>query len=515
MHDTMTSPSCTVILDIGDVLVSWSAPEAAKVSPKSLKRAMNTSSWFEFERGRISQDECYTQVGKLIGAAPEDVDATILEASTSLKVDKTMMDALTTLKSTAHGKLKLCLMSNMAAPHWDIIKALDCDWDIFDRVFISGKVGMRKPDLCFYRYVLEQVEDTDGPSSIVFVDDKLENVYSARSLGMEGIVFDEAANVIRQLSNIVGSAVQRGQSYLANHSKQFQTMVKGPSGKETIIDDNFAQLMILEATGSKDLVQHSDYDFIWNYCKDGAAAVTLAVPNDFDTTSLALTVLNDYQSPDVVGKILDYILTFKSPDGLILTYEDRARPRVDPICNAHIFTLFHLYGRSEEIPEVWNYLLDCLYHRAFISGSYYYEPPEYLLFSLSRLIKFCKSLNIALPSTRHPGAPDGNFLPLFADRCRERINYGPADALSLAMRLIACKTARIPDAEVENDIKTLKMMQETDGGWPWCLMYKLPVVGGGIGNRGVVTAMAVQALNMLGKDSDHQVNGNEKIETRR
>ena len=421
MHDTMALPSWTVIVDIGDVLVSWRAPEAAKVRPKSLKRAMNTSSWFEFERGRISQAECYAQIGKLIEATPEDIDATILEASTSLKVETTMMDALTSLKSAAEGRLKLCLMSNMGAPHWDIVKALDCDWSIFDHIFISGKVGMRKPDLCFYRYVLKQVENPTGPSSTVFIDDKLENVYSARSLGMEGIVFDEAANVIRKLSNIVGDAAQRGQSYLANHSKQLQTMVKGPSGQETIIDDNFAQLMIFEATGSEDLIEHSDYDFIWNYCKDGAAAVTLPVPNDFDTTSLALTVLDDYQPPNVVGKILDYMLTFKSEDGLILTYEDRARPRVDPICNAHIFTLFHLNGRSGDILEVWSYLMDCLYHRAFIGGSYYYEPPEYLLFSLSRLTKLCKAANIALPSTYHPGAPDGDFLPLFVERCRERI----------------------------------------------------------------------------------------------
>lgn len=143
-----------------------------------------------------------------------------------------------------------------------------------------------------------------------------------------------------------------------------------------------------------------------------------------------------------------------------------------------------------------------MYDRAFIGGSHYYESPEYLLFSFSRLIEFCKSLNIALPSTWHPGAPDGDFLHLFADRCRERINRGPADALSLAMRLIACKTARIPDAEVIEDIKSLKMMQEIDGGWPWCSMYKAPIAGGGIGNRGVVTAMAVQALSMMDKESD-------------
>ena len=79
------------------------------------------------------------------------------------------------------------------------------------------------------------------------------------------------------------------------------------------------------------------------------------------------------------------------------------------------------------------------------------------------------------------------------------------------MRLIACKTARIPNAEVANDVKTLKMMQETDGGWPWCSMYKLPVVGGSIGNRGVVTAMAVQALNMIGEDVDNRTSDNQRI----
>lgn len=52
------------------------------------------------------------------------------------------------------------------------------------------------------------------------MDDKLENVFSARSLGMYGIVFDDATNVIRQLQNLLRGPVGRANQYLQRNKKQ-------------------------------------------------------------------------------------------------------------------------------------------------------------------------------------------------------------------------------------------------------------------------------------------------------
>lgn len=78
---------------------------------------------------------------------------------------------------------------------------------MFDRVFASGEAHERKPNLGFYKHVLNE----SGVDSLrtVFVDDKLENVLSARSLACKGIVFDSCSEetLPRQLRNYLGDAV--------------------------------------------------------------------------------------------------------------------------------------------------------------------------------------------------------------------------------------------------------------------------------------------------------------------
>jgi hypothetical protein len=52
------------------------------------------------------------------------------------------------------------------------------------------------------------------------VDDKLENVLTARSLGVHGIVFDNVDNLVRQLKNLCENPVERAQSFLRANKKQ-------------------------------------------------------------------------------------------------------------------------------------------------------------------------------------------------------------------------------------------------------------------------------------------------------
>jgi FMN phosphatase YigB (HAD superfamily) len=58
------------------------------------------------------------------------------------------------------------------------------------------------------------------PTRTVFVDDKLENVLTARSLGFHGVVFDDTDKVARLLRNLFGDPVQRAKSFLFNNKKR-------------------------------------------------------------------------------------------------------------------------------------------------------------------------------------------------------------------------------------------------------------------------------------------------------
>ena len=61
-------------------------------------------------------------------------------------------------------------------------------------------------------------------SRTIFVDDKIENVLSARSFGMHGIVFDDQAKVVQQLKNLCGDPLLRGTNFLTSHKKRLTSV---------------------------------------------------------------------------------------------------------------------------------------------------------------------------------------------------------------------------------------------------------------------------------------------------
>lgn len=86
----------------------------------------------------------------------------------------------------------------------------------------SAYAHERKPNIGFYQYLIK--ETNLNPSEAIFVDDKLENVLTARSTGMGGIVFDNADSVVRQLMNRCGNPIERGNTFLRGNKKMLKTV---------------------------------------------------------------------------------------------------------------------------------------------------------------------------------------------------------------------------------------------------------------------------------------------------
>ena len=93
------------------------------------------------------------------------------------------------------------LLSNTNAIHWDwIVARHGAMLDRFDRLWVSHEMGLEKPDPAIY----EQVIRATGrpPEAHVFIDDIGENVEGARSVGMEGILHTDAANLAREFERL-------------------------------------------------------------------------------------------------------------------------------------------------------------------------------------------------------------------------------------------------------------------------------------------------------------------------
>lgn len=236
-----TSPK-GVIFDLGDVLFTWSSNTTTTIPAKMMKSILSSAIWAEYECGRIEQDACYRQVAQHFSAPASEVAEAFSQARDSLQPNNDMISFIHTLKEASRGAIKIYAMSNVSKEDYAVLSTKLTDWSVFNRVFTSGHAGMRKPDLNFYRHVLQEIKL--APEEVVFVDDKMVNVLAAKSLGITSIVFDDSSSVVRTLSNIMNGPVQRGYCCLYRNAKHLDSITECG----VVIPDNFAQLLILDAT---------------------------------------------------------------------------------------------------------------------------------------------------------------------------------------------------------------------------------------------------------------------------
>jgi len=164
------------------------------------------------------------------------------------------------------------------------------------------------------------------------------------------------------------------------------------------------------------------------------------------------------------------------------TYFDHRRLRFDPVVCVNVLTFFYANGRGHELPETFAWVKEVLINRGYTDGTRYYATPECFLFFMARLLERVKDTEADL-----------SLRPIFSRCVQERIG-SEGDALALAMRVLACASVGIRD---EMDLRTLLNLQQEDGGWEAGWMYKYGSSGINIGNRGLTTALAINAIEAL------------------
>ncbi|KAI0937990.1 hypothetical protein AcV7_003308 [Taiwanofungus camphoratus] len=461
----------TLIFDLGDVLFTWSdSTPKSPLPPKIVKGILRSLTWFEYEKGNLTESQTYGQVAQEFAVDASEVKASFEAARDSLKSDPMLLQLIRSLKDSGH---VIYAMSNISAPDWEFLKTRAdlSDWALFDRVFPSAEAHDRKPNIGFYQHVIN--ETGLNPSNTVFVDDRIENVVSARSAGMHGIVFDDINNVIRQLKNLCEDPIHRARSFLYANKKCLNTV----STDGTIVSENFSQLLILEAIGDESLVDFVRHEGRFNFFQGEAKLImTNHYPDDFDTTSIGLTVV-PYIDDKTRNRVMDEILAYQSEDGIVLVYFDHKRPRIDPVVCVNVLTLFYRYGRGHQLQKTLDWVEQVLINRACASGTFYYATEEQFLFFLSRLIQSSPDVRQRLEG-------------VFKRRVVERFG-ADGDALAMAMRIHTAASVGLVD---HVDLDKLFALQQNDGSWRDSAFYRFPSARQLASNDGLTTAIAIQAI---------------------
>ncbi|KAI0145410.1 HAD-like protein [Xylariaceae sp. FL1272] len=495
-----------LVFDLGGVLLDWDRNSVSTLSARQFSTIIHSTAWHDLDRGHISLQEACVEFSKILGIEAHVIEMSLEEAQKSLIINASLVQTVVDVRAS-NKDLKLYAMSNISKEHFQVVKRLDLPWDIFEFVYVSGVEGKRKPDLCAFEHLVKKVGCT--PDQLLLIDDTVENICAARSIGMHGMLVDNS--FVRSggaLRNMFHDPGPRALAFLKSNAGRHHCTVEGHG--DVILKDNFAPLMIWELTGDASIVSlkwpsgkrtgvqseaqgemngHSldrqdIKNGLWNFFAEAPVLTTAEFPPDADTTSTAYLSLPTQYLDQLTDAaiVLDAMAGNVDRDGIVQVYFSDDRPRTVPEVGVNILRMFHKFGRGSDprIVKTERWVVDCLRNRACLDGNRHYSTPETFLYFVARLYAACSK-------------PLKAKLEIIKDELENRLNI-EVNPLSLAFRLAACQFAGVEPALYNRDLKRLLSLQEEDGGWPDGHFCRLGRTGARIGNRGLTTAMALKIL---------------------
>ncbi|MFZ1424290.1 MAG: HAD family phosphatase [Saprospiraceae bacterium] len=179
-----------IIFDFGNVLLNLdeNATMDALTSILDSSKCLDLDKmvFFPFEKGLISEEAFFHRLqsrSKII------LQGDIYYAAWNAMLLDFPEKRIQMLKALRN-QYKIFLLSNTNITHLRKVKRnfekeiglLEFDKLLFDKAYFSHEIGMRKPDLEIYQYIVEDMKLI--PSECLFIDDKIENTEAAGNFGM-------------------------------------------------------------------------------------------------------------------------------------------------------------------------------------------------------------------------------------------------------------------------------------------------------------------------------------------
>jgi len=154
-----------------------------------LKGKIHTASFFnDYETGLISDNEFRDRIRSFLNCKATNDEIDLGWNALLLSITRKRFDLLLSLKS----KYKTFLLSNTNNIHLEAINKIvfktsgENSLDpFFHKAYFSHLMKMRKPDQEIFKFVLK--ENDLNPSETLFMDDILENINGAKSVGIQTI----------------------------------------------------------------------------------------------------------------------------------------------------------------------------------------------------------------------------------------------------------------------------------------------------------------------------------------
>ena len=179
-----------VIFDIGNVLIEWQ-PERFfdSVIGAERRRAMFAAIDLHGVNDRVDRgDNFYDTIVAAAKANPDWHDEVMMWHDRWIEMAAPAIDrSVRLLRALKVADIPVFALSNFGIQTFDVAKPVYPFLSEFDRSYISGHMGVIKPDADIYQ-MLEEDCGLD-PTTLLFTDDRIDNIAAARARGWQTHVF--------------------------------------------------------------------------------------------------------------------------------------------------------------------------------------------------------------------------------------------------------------------------------------------------------------------------------------
>jgi putative hydrolase of the HAD superfamily len=204
-------PGRTVIFDYGDVIsLPPSAADRAEIARLAGVTGDERAFWAAYFAHRDALDQGTVGVAGYWRAIAHDIGAHwhlarvhelwAADFRSWLSVNPTVIDVIEDLRA---GGTSLALLSNAGADFASFLRRGPLG-DLFYACYVSGELGLLKPQAGIYRHVLADLRL--APADAVFIDNRPPNVAGAEAVGITGHVFTGAAGLREFLASLAAPA---------------------------------------------------------------------------------------------------------------------------------------------------------------------------------------------------------------------------------------------------------------------------------------------------------------------
>lgn len=200
-----------VIFDFGNVIINiefqriyQTFAKFTSKSPAYIEKKITEDQIFRrYESGQFTDEEFREVIRQTLGFPLSDHEVDTAWNAILLDIPTDRIDLINNIRQ----KYPVYLLSNTNNIHITAsnnylkkthgIKSLDL---LFDKLYLSYEMGLWKPDAEIYREVLRA--NKLQPNEVIFFDDNLHNIESAKAIGMQTILVEPPTSIVEYCKNI-------------------------------------------------------------------------------------------------------------------------------------------------------------------------------------------------------------------------------------------------------------------------------------------------------------------------